>query len=86
MGKAFNNEKLLIITNNDIPGTTRAVKRQFTGSGPGRTGALSIEWRLTLEEDIDWVTCPGLWTCHTAIVDIIISVNIIVESWVSKTG
>lgn len=75
MDKAFNNKKLVIITSSGSDSyqrTNRAIKCRSTGSGLGRVGVLCVQQKFTLEEDNDWV--------------IIISVNIILESWVSRKG
>lgn len=83
MGKAFNDRKLVISTSSGSDSyqrTNRAIKHRSTGCGLGRVGVLCAQQKFTLEEDNDWVTC------HTLTVSIIISVSIILESWVSRKG
>ena len=48
--------------------------------------SLSFQSRFTLEEDSDWATCLSLWNCHVPTVSIIISMNIILKTWVSRKG
>lgn len=85
MDRAFHKNKLLFIDSghND----QSATELSGVGSlGLGRVGVLPTTLRFTLEEHTDGVTRLSLWSCRTPSVSIIISVDIVLESCISRKG
>ena len=76
--------QLVISTSTKVPIELLSVISQVW---PGQNRcSLSFQSRFTLEEDSDWATCLSLWNRHVPTVSIIVSMNIILKTWVSRKG